>query len=125
MAAITSIRSLYFILAILMAGVPAFALAQAEAESAQATPVSGSAMETLALSVDGISSTSGEDSPGVVYILPWQAPTLPRRTRGALEPNAAELLEPVDPVIFERHQNFQQSLNPALNPTLDSPNSLR
>jgi len=115
MAAITSIRSLYFVSAILMSGVPAFAAAQAEAEPVQATPDSGSAMETVALSIDGISSTSGEDSPGVVYILPWQPPTLPRRTRGALEPNASALLEPVDPVVFERHQNFQQSLNPALD----------
>lgn len=77
--------------------------------------------ETVALTVEGISSTSGEDNPGILYILPWQPPTLPRRTRGALETNASELLEPMDPAVFEHHQKFQQSLNPSL----DSTNSLR
>ena len=74
-------------------------------------------METVALTVDGINPTSGEDSPGVVYILPWQPPTLPRRTRDALETNASELLSPMDPMVFERHQEFKQSLNPSLDST--------
>ena len=86
-----------------------------------AQPETAPTTETVALSVEGISSASSEDNPGILYILPWQPPTLPRRTRGALEPNASELLEPVDPVVFERHQNFQQSLNPVL----DSTNALR
>jgi hypothetical protein len=77
--------------------------------------------ETVALGVEGINAEAGEDNPGILYILPWQPPTMPRRTRGALEPNAPELLEPVDPDVFARHQNFQQSLNPAL----DSSNSPR
>lgn len=79
------------------------------------------ATETVALNIEGISSTSGEDNPGILYILPWQPPTLPRRTREGLSANAAELLEPMDPVVFERHQNFQQSLNPVL----DSESNLR
>lgn len=77
--------------------------------------------ETVALGIEGISSTSSEDNPGILYILPWQPPTLPRRTREGLDTNASELLEPMDPVVFERHRNFQQSLNPAL----DSKNNLR
>lgn len=89
--------------------------------SASGASESGEGEETVALTIEGINSTSGEDNPGILYILPWQPPTLPRRTRGALEPNAAELLEPMDPVVFERHQNFQQSLNPVL----DSSNSPR
>lgn len=79
------------------------------------------ATETVALNIEGISSTSGEDNPGILYVLPWQPPALPRRTREGLSINAAEFLEPVNPGVFERHQNFQQSLNPVL----DSDNSLR
>lgn len=93
---------------VLTLALPATVLAQAE---------NGPAVETVALSVEGISSNSGEDNPGILYILPWQPPTLPRRARGALETNAPELLEPMDPVVFERHQNFQQSLNPVQDST--------
>lgn len=91
----------------------------ADAEGPESSP--SAAMETVALTVDGINTTSGEDNPGVVYILPWQPPTLPRRTRDALETNASELLAPMDPMVFEHHQNFQQSLNPSL----DSKNTRR
>lgn len=71
--------------------------------------------DTIALSVEGITSGSSEDNPGVLYILPWQPPTLPRRTRDALASDAPELLEPMDPEVFERHRGFQQSLNPRLD----------
>jgi hypothetical protein len=102
---------------------PALAMAQSKAATDADKTSAGEApaMETVALSIDGISSTSGEDNPGILYILPWQPPTLPRRSRAALETNAAELLEPMDPVVFDRHQNFQQSMNPVV----DSSNSLR
>lgn len=81
----------------------------------------GKEPETVALSVQGISPVKGEDNPGILYILPWQPPSLPRRSRSALESNAAELQQPVDPAVFERHQEFQQ----LLNPPEDSMNSLR
>ena len=121
MAAVTLSRDIKWMMPLVLTGLSwAFdansAESRAEAESAQ-----GQAMETVALTVDGINATSGEDNPGVVYILPWQPPTLPRRTRDALETNASELLAPMDPTVFERHQNFQQSLNP----TLDSTNTRR
>jgi len=102
--------------------IPVFsALVLSAAAYASESSDAGSAMETVALSIEGISSTSSEDSPGVVYILPWQPPTLPRRTRDALEVDARGLREPMDPVVFDRHQAFHQSLNP----TADSPNSPR
>ena len=112
---------------VLAFALPALAIAQsqaatdAEKASTTTSTTESPAMETVALSIDGISPTSGEDNPGIVYILPWQPPTLPRRSGAALETNAAELLEPMDPVVFDRHQNFQQSLNPVL----DSTNTLR
>lgn len=98
---------------------PASSIAQSQAatDADETSTKEANAMETVALSIDGISPTSGEDNPGIVYILPWQPPTLPRRSRAALETNAAELLEPMDPVVFDRHQNFQQSLNPVLDST--------
>lgn len=116
-------RFIPYIFAILALAVPMVA-AGAASDSGSASgsdPDSAPAMDTVSLSIEGISSTSGEDNPGILYILPWQPPTLPRRTREGLDTNASELLEPMDPVVFERHRNFQQSLNPAL----DSTNNLR
>lgn len=98
-----------------------FAFAPVLAVMVFAAPMMAFAEETVALNIEGISSTSGEDNPGILYILPWQPPTLPRRSREGLSTNASELLEPMNPVVFERHQNFQQSLNPVL----DSDNNLR
>jgi len=116
MASMSPVRFLKCAFAVMAVALPA------SAASPDLTVLTESpAMETVALNIEGISSTSSEDNPGILYILPWQPPTLPRRTRGALKTNAAELLEPVDPVVFERHQNFQQSLNPVL----DSTNTLR
>ena len=111
------------LVSMLMGALPVGAAQSAEsegAESADPNPQAGS-MDTVALTVEGINATSGEDNPGVVYILPWQPPTLPRRTRDALETNADELLAPMDPAVFQNHQQFQQSLNPRL----DSPDTRR
>lgn len=74
--------------------------------------------ETVALSVEGITRHTGDDDPGVLYILPWQPPTLPRRTRAELEAGNEELLEPKDPLTLERHRKFRETLNPSLDSTL-------
>ncbi len=74
--------------------------------------------ETVALSVEGITRHTGDDGPGVLYILPWQPPTLPRRTRAELEAGNEELLEPKDPLTLERHRKFRETLNPSLDSTL-------
>ena len=74
--------------------------------------------ETVALKVEGITRHTGDDDPAVLYILPWQPPTLPRRTRAELEAGNEELLEPKDPVTLERHRRFRETLNPSLDSTL-------
>ncbi|MEP1216083.1 MAG: hypothetical protein ABJM11_21190 [Marinobacter sp.] len=74
--------------------------------------------ETVALTVDGITRHTGDDDPAVLYILPWQPPTLPRRTRAELEAGNDELLEPKDPLTLERHRRFRETLNPSLDSTL-------
>jgi len=117
MVSISPIRFLKCAFAVMAFALPATAIAQSQAPADSTVLIESPAMETVALNIEGISSTSSEDNPGILYILPWQPPTLPRRTRGALETNAAELLEPVDPAVFEGHQNFQQSLNPVLDST--------
>lgn len=73
-----------------------------------------------ALSVNGFASQPGDDDPRVLYILPWQAPTIPRRPRAELETVAPEIMESVDPVVFERHRQFRETLNP----DMDSPFTL-
>ena len=63
----------------------------------------------------------GEDEPRVLYILPWQAPSLPKRPRADLNDEAPELVRPVDPVVLERHRLFRENLNPLiLSPVGDS-----
>jgi len=77
--------------------------------------------DTVRLSVEGISASLGEDEPRVLYILPWQAPSLPRRPRADLNDKAPELVQPADPVVLERHRLFRENLNPLiLSPFGDS-----
>ncbi len=63
------------------------------------------------LSIEGISASAGEDEPRVLTILPWQAPTLPRRPRAELESKAPELVQPLDPRVIEAHRAFRQRLD--------------
>lgn len=76
---------------------------------------------TGALRVEGISAQSADDDPGLLYILPWQPPTLPRRPRARLDDGAPDLLEPMDPVALERHRVFRETLNPSLDSSLSMP----
>ncbi|WP_227539421.1 MULTISPECIES: hypothetical protein [Marinobacter] len=77
--------------------------------------------DSVRLSVDGISASLGEDEPRVLYILPWQAPSLPKRPRAKLDDTAPELMRPADPVTLERHRLFRENLNPLiLSPLGDS-----
>lgn len=71
-----------------------------------------------ALRVEGISNHAADDDPGVLYILPWQPPTLPRRPRARLDEGAPDLLELKDPVALERHRVFRETLNPSLDSSL-------
>ncbi|MBZ2167897.1 hypothetical protein K8I84_03900 [Marinobacter sp. F4216] len=66
----------------------------------------------LGLIVEGISTSVGEDNPRVLYILPWQPPTLPRRERQELNSSAPSLTQPVDAEVLERQRVFRESLNP-------------
>ncbi|GGC72588.1 hypothetical protein [Marinobacter halophilus] len=70
------------------------------------------------LHVAGISASVGEDDPRVLYILPWQNPSLPRRPRAELNQQAANLVQPSSPRVLESHRQFRDSLNPlVLAPT--------
>ncbi|MGO1692243.1 MAG: hypothetical protein ACTHY7_04405 [Marinobacter sp.] len=64
--------------------------------------------QTGRLSIKGISANVGEDEPRVLTILPWRAPTLPRRPRAELESSAPELLQALDPQVLERHREWRQ-----------------
>lgn len=78
------------------------------------TPVQADPGDTVRLSVEGLSASLGEDEPRVLYILPWQAPSLPRRPRADLNDEAPELVRPADPVALERHRLFRENLNPLI-----------
>ncbi|MGF2734963.1 hypothetical protein [Marinobacter sp. DUT-1] len=64
------------------------------------------------LEIAGISATTGEDEPRILFILPWQPPSLPRRPRAELEDRAPELEQPLDPMAVERHRRFRNTLDP-------------
>ena len=97
--------------ALLLAGLQVLFVNQAQADQD----------DTLRLSVEGLSASLGEDEPRVLYILPWQAPSLPRRPRADLHDEAPELVRPADPVALERHRLFRENLNPLiLSPLGDS-----
>jgi len=85
--------------------------AQASLASA---PGQSAEVQGISLNVEGLSASIGEDNPRVLYILPWQAPTLPRRPREKLQDQFPTLTQPVDPVIFEGHRLFRETLNPSL-----------
>ncbi|WP_372985167.1 hypothetical protein [Marinobacter sp.] len=68
--------------------------------------------ERATLEIAGISATTGEDEPRILYILPWQPPSLPRRPRAELEDQAPELEQPLDPMAVERHRRFRNTLDP-------------
>ncbi len=80
----------------------------------QPSEVSNQGQAGTTLKVEGLSASIGEDSPRVLFILPWQAPTLPRRPREALPAKFPDLIEKVDPVAGERHRQFRDSLNPQM-----------
>ena len=96
---------------------PLMALAN-EAPNASGTEAPQAADNTVALGVEGINHHTGDDDPGVLYILPWQPPTLPRRSRAELDAGSEDLLEPKDPLTLERHRTFRETLNPLLDSTL-------
>lgn len=73
------------------------------------------AAETRALTVTGIAPQTNDDDPRVLYILPWQPPTLPRRPRTRLNDRAPELKQPVDPLTLERHRYFRNTLDPDID----------
>ena len=66
------------------------------------------------LQVDGLSASVGEDNPRVLYILPWQAPTLPRRPRVSLQAEFPDLTGPSDPGALERYRVFRNTLDPLI-----------
>ncbi|MCS5564249.1 hypothetical protein [Marinobacter sp.] len=66
----------------------------------------------MTLSVEGISASVGEDNPRVLFILPWQAPSLPRRPKASLDGPASDLMAPIDPLTLERHRVFRHTLDP-------------
>ena len=72
-----------------------------------------------ALQVEGLSASIGEDNPRVLYILPWQAPTLPRRPRASLQAEFPELKRPADPSALERHREFRDTLDPLILAPVD------
>lgn len=80
--------------------------------TAEVRPVSG--QESAALEISGIAATTGEDEPRILFILPWQPPSLPRRPRAELEARAPELEEPLDPLAVERHRKFRSTLDPMI-----------
>ena len=97
-----------FFALVLTIGLPLAAQSETSVERAETSP----------LSVAGISASPGEDDPRILYILPWQGPSLPRRPRAELNQELPELPQPVTATAVENHRLFRETLNPlVLEPT--------
>lgn len=113
--AFTRLRAkMLFVFALLWLLTPAVCTASAADDGAEG--VSAQQGELERLSIEDISASVGEDEPRVLTILPWRAPTLPRRPRAELQRSAPELVQPLDPVVLEQHREFRQSLGVAADP---------
>lgn len=99
------------VLALLSPVVCAVSEVEDEVQGDKALQEKAQGSHTVRLSIEGISASAGEDEPRVLTILPWRAPTLPRRPRAELDSTAAELVQPLDPYVLERHREFRQSLD--------------
>lgn len=97
------------------AGTPA--LAQEANANAQPPESAGAPVaQPVALTVEGISVRASDDYPRVLNILPWQAPSVSTRARDPLSMEPSGLLDPVDPVVLQRHQQFRKTLDPLAEP---------
>ncbi|WP_417521337.1 hypothetical protein [Marinobacter sp.] len=85
----------------------------AATESTKEAEADDARESSVRLSIEGISASVGEDEPRVLNILPWRAPTLPRRPSAELEGSASDLVQPLDAIVLERHRVFRQSLGGA------------
>lgn len=77
-------------------------------ESATIKPATPESTFTVA----GIQAHSGEDDPRILYILPWQLPTLPRRPRTTFNTELPALMAPAGSQTLENHRRFRQTLDP-------------
>ncbi|QBM17166.1 hypothetical protein MARI_12720 [Marinobacter sp. JH2] len=108
-----SVKIGWFLTLALAIGLPVIAQSDTSGEPAPKPP----------LSVTGISLSSGEDDPRILYILPWRGPSLPRRPRADLNQELPELTRPVTATAMENHRLFRETLNPlVLEPTGVAPN---
>ena len=62
--------------------------------------------------VAGIQAHSGEDDPRILYILPWQLPTLPLRPGTTFNTELPALMAPAGSQTLENHRRFRQTLDP-------------
>lgn len=99
-----------FLCAVCVLGWAGALAADAGAESNVATQA-----EPGALTVTGIAPRTNDDDPRVLYIMPWQPPSLPRRPRTPLNDRAPKLKQAVDPLTLERHRYFRKTLDPDIN----------
>ncbi|MBU2875207.1 hypothetical protein [Marinobacter salexigens] len=97
-----------FCLTVILAFAAAFSWGAAE--STNEAEADDARESSVRLSIEGISASVGEDEPRVLNILPWRAPTLPRRPSAELKGSASDLVQPLDAIVLERHRVFRQSL---------------
>lgn len=71
--------------------------------------------ERTTLTIEGISVKGDDDYPRVLNILPWQPPTVPRRTQDPLRLEDEGLLDSVNPDAMQRHRQFRRTLNPLVD----------
>jgi|GEM_PF-335437 len=100
--------------AAMLAGLAIPALAQPSSGDAGSAALSEPAPSDsgVSLGVEGFSAIPEDREPRVLYILPWQPPTIPERTQAELRTDFPDLMTPQDPDVLSGEIRFRQTLSP-------------
>lgn len=88
---------------------PQTAAPAAEAPVVAARAGSGRAVNTLDLGTTSI--TGNQELPKVLYIVPWKRSDLGDHVGRPVNTLLDEVLEPIDPEVFERHLQYYETLH--------------
>ena len=90
------------------AAAPQSATPSAASAASTARPPRSSVLDTLDLGTTSI--TGNQELPKVLYIVPWKKSDLGDLVGRPVNTLLDEVLEPVDPEVFERHLNYYEAL---------------
>lgn len=108
-----ALTPILFLLPVL-AAMPALAQDETETEAPEAPAVQQSGVRPVTvdqLDLGTTSITGNQELPKVLYIVPWKRSDLGDLIGRPVNTLLDEVLAPVDPVVFERHLSYYETLH--------------